>query len=157
MTTNEITFLMNNIQLKSAMITNQLYSVSGSTVTLTPARTLDSTVANTALLASIGATSNYPKGWHKNTAGNVILPPVDAVKNVTADACTKLAAGSNTMVYVIKYKTTNATLDSCGASGKIRTYSANSETELNEALHEIAVDIKSFAEYSAPRTEEISP
>jgi hypothetical protein len=81
----------------------------------------------------------------------------EVVADVTADACTKLAAaaGSDAKVYVIKYKTTNISLDSCVPAEKIRTYSANSETELNEKLHEIAADIKSFAEYSAHRTEEI--
>jgi hypothetical protein len=85
--------------------------------------------------------------------------PDAAVAKVTADACSKLAtaAGSNTMVYVIKYGVPNATLDSCGASGKIKLYSVSSETDLNEALHEIAENIKSFADYSAPWAEEIVP
>ncbi|MDR1236266.1 MAG: hypothetical protein LBJ96_04635, partial [Holosporaceae bacterium] len=157
MSANEISFTMTNIQLKSAMITNQPYSVSGSTVTLTIPRTLDTTAANTALLARKGATSaTYPHGWHRNATGDIITP-TDAVKNVTADACTKLAAavGSNTMVYVIKYKTTDTSLDSCVATGKIKTYSADSEEDLNEKLREIAADIKSFAGYSAPQMAEI--
>jgi hypothetical protein len=104
-------------------------------------------------------------GYQTGAGTGQILPPTTnlpdvAVARVTAAACSKLttAAGSNTMVYVIKYGTTNATLDSCGASGKIKLYPAvNSEEDLNKTLHEIAADIKSFAGYSAPQTEEIGP
>ncbi|MDR1236282.1 MAG: hypothetical protein LBJ96_04720, partial [Holosporaceae bacterium] len=67
-----------------------------------------------------------------------------AVAIVTADACTKLAtaAGSDTKVYVIKYGTTDTSLDSC-ADDPDNIYTVDSEAELNEALHEIAADIKS--------------
>ncbi|MDR1235857.1 MAG: hypothetical protein LBJ96_02515, partial [Holosporaceae bacterium] len=104
-------------------------------------------------------------GYQTGAGTGQIAPPTTtnspdaAVAIVTADACTKLAAavGSNTMVYVIKYKTTDTSLNSCVATGKIKTYSVSSETDLNETLHEIAADIKSFAGYSAPQTEEIDP
>jgi hypothetical protein len=106
-------------------------------------------------------------GYQAGAGTGEIAPPMSAnnlpdaaLARVTAGACASLitaAAGTDTKVYVIKYKTTNATLDSCVPAEKITTYSANSEEELNEKLHEIAADIKSFAEYSAPRTEEIDP
>ncbi|MDR1235886.1 MAG: hypothetical protein LBJ96_02670, partial [Holosporaceae bacterium] len=82
-----------------------------------------------------------------------------AVAIVTADACTKLAAAvadaeEDTKVYVIKYGTTDDALDSC-ADDPDNIYTVDSEAELNEALHEIAADIKSFAGYSAPQMAEI--
>jgi hypothetical protein len=45
-------------------------------------------------------------------------------------------------------------LDSC-ADDPDNIYTVDSEAELNEALHEIAADIKSFAGYSAPQMAEI--
>jgi hypothetical protein len=105
-------------------------------------------------------------GYQTEAGTNEIAPsmsadnlPDAAVAKVTADACAKLATAAavkeDTMVYVIKYGTTADALDSCVPEGKIRTYSVSSETDLNEALHEIAENIKSFADYSAAWTEEI--
>jgi hypothetical protein len=160
MSADEISFNMKNIQLRAATITNQPYTVSNGTVTLGSPREADATDANTALLAGIGATSNYPRGWHKNSGGTLI-PQTAAVANLTADACTKLiaAAGTNTKVYVIKYgsNTTAAALDSCGPSGKIEVYAASNESDLNARLQDIADDIKSFAGYSGTQVGENIP
>jgi hypothetical protein len=104
-------------------------------------------------------------GYQTGAETNEIAPsmsaenlPDAAVAKVTVDACAKLAevAGEDTMVYVIKYGADVDVLDSCGAAGKIKVYPVvNSEEDLNKTLHEIAADIKSFAGYSAPQTEEI--
>jgi hypothetical protein len=82
-----------------------------------------------------------------------------AVAAVTADACANLktAAGNNTKVYVIEYKTTaSGQIKSC-ASGSSAPYvqSVGSEAELNNALAVIAADIKSFAGYKNSETSEI--
>jgi hypothetical protein len=94
------------------------------------------------------------------TFNGFVNTPEASVARVTGDTCTKLkaAAGTNTMVYVIKYRSATSTqLDSCGPTGKIKVYSVTSEADLNAKLHEIASDIKSFADYQDPSVGEISP
>jgi hypothetical protein len=85
-----------------------------------------------------------------NTAPNA------AVAAVTTAACNKFKAdfpATSTRVYVIKYGSgAPSTLDSCGNT--VKTYSANSENDLIDRLHQIAEDIKSLAQYSDARVEE---
>jgi hypothetical protein len=94
------------------------------------------------------------------TFNGFVNTPEASVARVTSDTCTKLkaAAGTNTMVYVIKYRSATSTqLDSCGPTGKIKVYSVTSEADLNAKLHEIASDIKSFADYQDPSVGDITP
>jgi hypothetical protein len=73
-----------------------------------------------------------------------------SVAAITVDACKKLKSdiGANGRVYVIKYRTTAITADSC-ASGTSAPYvqTADSEAKLKEALSKIAADIKKFSDY----------
>ncbi|MDR1375586.1 MAG: hypothetical protein LBJ45_02105 [Holosporaceae bacterium] len=77
-----------------------------------------------------------------------------AAANVTSVACSKFKSSfpTNTRVYVIKYNTTDNTLNSCGSD--VKTYSATSEADLLAKLQEIAADIKSFAAHLDARVEE---
>jgi hypothetical protein len=99
-------------------------------------------------------------GYQSEAETGKIAPPYDNKYNgdaILSGVCSKLAAAatSNTMVYVIKYGSgAPTTLDSCGPSGKIKTYSVTSEAALNEKLHEIAEDIKSFASYEESKIED---
>jgi hypothetical protein len=70
--------------------------------------------------------------------------PAVAVANLSSDACSQLKSSYlNAMVYIIKYKTTASVPASNLPNAK--TYSANSEADLNATLQEIAEDIKSAA------------
>ncbi|MDR1982554.1 MAG: hypothetical protein LBQ08_02020 [Holosporaceae bacterium] len=76
---------------------------------------------------------------------SVIIPPETALTKVASDAYRKLQNDfPNAKIYIIKYKTKKETgFDSCASN----IYFADSESELNERLEEVAKDIKSFAQY----------
>ncbi|MDR0555608.1 MAG: hypothetical protein LBG20_01180 [Holosporaceae bacterium] len=94
--------------------------------------------------------------------------PNAAVAAVTAAAYDQLrtdfpaidtATDTGTRVYVIKYGSGYTTvLDSLDDDDDgVKTYSASSESTLIARLHEIANDIKSFAQYTNARVEETIP
>jgi hypothetical protein len=110
-------------------------------------------------------TNNGYQGTTGELGSTSVVSSKTAVKNVTADACAKLKGAADTVVYVVKYKVSDAELgDSKDAienclSNKSSPYlqSASSEEELSAALRLIAANIKTFSDYeNSEMTEEVA-
>lgn len=75
------------------------------------------------------------------------VSPNDAIKKLSEDACSKLknlsTGTGNPRIYIVKYRTRESTsLDTCGYK---QYNNISSKKDLIKTLHEIAVDIKNFA------------
>jgi hypothetical protein len=104
---------------------------------------------NTALSNNKGSENELYQRTNGELNSNLIDTPKEAIDRVMADSCAKLKTDyPNARVYVIKYGTSDSSLDNCGPNVTSYSVSANNESALNNTLNAIAEDIKSSCGYT---------